>query len=125
MAAPPPDSIQATRGVYYFPEVGRDEAAAKIAAVDKPILRNSSVAGYYAFSYYDRTGDLQHGLVRPALIDDTGRVIAYTVPDLIEGLRRMNPAAYIPAEPRPIGEDPMAGGRRRNKSRRTVRRQRR
>jgi hypothetical protein len=127
--APPSDSIQATRGLYYFPEVGRDGAAAKIAEVDKPILRNSSVAGYYAYSYYDPAGALQHGLVRPALVDNTGRIIANTVPELIEMLRGFNPAAYVPTEPRPLGEDPMGGGghrRRRNrKSRRTVRRQRR
>lgn len=119
-----PDSIQAASGIYYFPEVTRETSAAKIAEVERPIIRNSSRAGYYAISYYNAPGYLQHGLVRSALIDQDGRIIASTVPELIEMLRRINPDIYIPTEPRPL-----TGGRRRSshhrKPRRTVRRQRR
>lgn len=132
MAAPADDMITATRGRYYFPEVTRETSAAKIAETGQPILRNSSVAGYYAFSYYDPAGVLKHGLVRPALVDDAGRIIAGTVPELISVLTSINPGSYAPTEPRPLGEDPMTGGgarrRRRShrhrKTRRTVRRRR-
>jgi len=98
MAAPAatPDSIQAARGIYYFPEVTRETSAAKIAEVERPIIRNSSQAGYYALSYYDPSGNLQHGLVRSALINQNTEIIASTVPELIEMLRSYNPDAYIP-----------------------------
>ena len=135
MAAPADDMITATRGVFYFPEATRESSAAIIAEAEQPILRPSSQAGFYAFSYYDAAGALKHGLVRPALVDDNDRVLALSVPELVARLKAINPERYTPAEPRPLGEDPsppMEGGSRRRrrrshrhrKSRRTVRRRR-
>ncbi len=135
MAAPADDMITATRGMFYFPEATRESSAAMIAEAERPILRPSSQAGFYAFSFYDVAGTLKHGLVRPALVDDSGYVLAISVPELIEHIKAINPGRYVPTEPRPLGEDPsppMEGGSRRRrrrshrhrKSRRTVRRQR-
>lgn len=128
MAAPADDMITATRGMFYFPEATRESSAAMIAEAERPILRPSSQAGFYAFSYYDVAGDLKHGLVRPALVDDSGRILALSVPELVERIKAINPGRYAPTEPRPVDEDPMEGGarsRQRNrKSRRTVRRRR-
>jgi len=124
MAAPAPDMITATSGLFYFPEVTRESSAAKIAEVGRPILRPSSQTGYYAFSYYDVSGSLKHGLVRAALVDDRGSILAMSVPELVERIKTINPTVYSPTEPRPLRETFMVG-RGRNKTRRTVRRRRR